>query len=150
MARAAMLAWFSDGSAVRGNIDVRMPAPETAGVNGVIAQVRTPVTGAAAANGFHVIGGCFVRQHLRRFFNGAATSAIGFRRRDNAAAVFAELDSSFIPAPSILRDLLSAAMDPSAYELHRGEFAQAWRGRVRKLLLDHGDDRQASRVTHVQ
>ncbi len=48
MASAAMLALFPDGPAVRGDIDVRMPAAETEGVHGVIAQLLTLVTGAAA------------------------------------------------------------------------------------------------------
>lgn len=149
VARAAMLALFPDGPAVRGDIDVRMPGPETEGTHGVVAQILTLVTGAAAANGFHGIGGRFSRQHLLRFSDVTDANAIGFRRRDNASAVSVELDLSSIPAPSNLRNLLSAAMNPSASEVQKSEFAQAWQGRVRTLLLDHGDDPQVLRVTRV-
>ena len=99
VARSATIALFPDGPAIRGEIEVRMPAPEAEGTNGVIAQVLTLVTGAAAANGFHGIGGHFVRQHLLRFSDVSHASAIGFRRRDNAAAVSVELDLRSIPAP---------------------------------------------------
>jgi hypothetical protein len=150
VARAAMLALFPDGPAVRGDIDVHMPAAETDGTHGVIAQILTLVTGAAAANGFHGIGGRFARQHLLQFSDVTAASAIGFRRRDIAAAVSVELDLSSIPAPSNLHNLLSAAINPSASEVQKIEFAQAWQDRVRTLLLDHGDDPQVLRVTRVQ
>lgn len=150
VARAAMLALFPDGPAVRGEIEVHMPAPETEGTQGVIAQILTLVTGAAAANGFHGIGGRFARQHLLRYSAGSETGAIGFRRRDNGAAVSVEFDLSAIPAPSNLRNLLAAAIDPSASESKKREFAQAWQSRVRTLLLEHGDDPRVLKVTRVR
>ncbi len=150
VARAAMLALFPDGPAVRGEVDVRMPAPETEGTQGVIAQVLTLVTGAAAANGFHGIGEHFARQDLLRFSGDADASDIVFRRRDNATAVSVELDLSSIPAPSNLRELMAAAIDPSASEVERSEFALAWQGRVRTLLLDHADDPKVLSVTCVR
>lgn len=150
VARAAMKALFTDGPATRGEIDVRMPAPETDGTTGVIAQVLTLVTGAAAANGFHGIGGHFVRQNLLRFSDVSDASAIGFRRRDNAAAVSVELDLRSVPAPSNLRQLLALAIDPVSSAAQRDAFAQAWQGRVRTLLLDHADDPDVLRVTPIR
>ena len=149
VARSATMALFPDGPAIRGEIDVRMPAPEAEGTNGVIAQVLTLVTGAAAANGFHGIGGHFVRQHLLRFSDVSHASAIGFRRRDNAAAVSVELDLRSIPAPPNLRELLAAAIDPAASTAQRAEFARVWQERVRTLLLEHADDPEVLRVTRI-
>ena len=64
MARTALHALYPEEPAERGGIAVRMPAAEDEGVTGVIAQVLTLITGAAAGNGFHGIGGRFVRQSL--------------------------------------------------------------------------------------
>lgn len=150
VARAAMKALFPDGPAIRGEIDVRMPAPETDGTTGVIAQVLTLVTGAAAANGFHGIGGHFVRQNLLRFSDVSDASAIGFRRRDNAVAVSVELDLRSVPAPSNLRQLLALAIDPVSSAAQRDTFVQVWQGRVRTLLLDHADDPDVLRVTPIR
>lgn len=148
--RAAMMALFPDGPATRGGIDVRMPAPETEGTNGVIAQVLTLVTGAAAANGFHGIGGHYVRQHLLQFADVSAASAIGFRRRDTGQAVSVELDLRPVPAPPNLRALLAAAIEPEATPVQREALAQAWQGRVQTLLLDHADDPAVLQVIHIQ
>jgi formylmethanofuran dehydrogenase subunit E len=150
VARAAMTALFPDGPAIRGEIDVRMPAPESDGTTGVIAQVLTVITGAAAANGFQGIGGHFVRRSLLHFSDISDTSAIGFRRRDNAVAVSVELDLRPVPAPANLRQLLALAIDPVASAAQREAFAQAWQGRVRALLLDHADDPGVLRVTRIQ
>jgi len=150
VARAAMSALFPDGPATRGEIDVRMPAPETDGTTGVIAQVLTMVTGAAAANGFHGIGGRFVRQNLLRFSDVSGASAIGFRRRDSTDAVSVELDLRSLPAPSDLRELLAAAIDPAASAAQREAFSQAWQGRVQTLLLDHSDDPDVLRMTRIR
>ncbi|MDE1895307.1 MAG: hypothetical protein KGJ96_09120 [Xanthomonadaceae bacterium] len=150
VARAAMMTLFPDGPATRGGIDVRMPAPETDGVNGVIAQVLTLVTGAAAGNGFHGIGGRFARQNLLQFADVAGAGAIGFRRRDSGAAVSVELDLRPVPAPPRLGELLAAALDPAASAAKREAFAQAWQGRVQTLLLEHADDPEVLRVTRMR
>jgi len=57
MVHAALRALYPDGPAERGDIEVDMSAYEDEGTTGVIAQVFTLVTGAAASNGFHGIGG---------------------------------------------------------------------------------------------
>ena len=64
MARAAVEALYPNEPAERGGIAIRMAAAEHEGVTGVTAQVLTLITGAAADNGFHGIGGHFVRQSL--------------------------------------------------------------------------------------
>lgn len=52
MGRAALSALYPDRLAERGNIAVRMPAPEDEGTTGVIAQILTLLTGAAPTMGF--------------------------------------------------------------------------------------------------
>ncbi len=149
MARTALRALYPDEPAERGGITVRMPAAESEGVTGVIAQVLTLVTGAAAGNGFHGIGGRFVRQSLLDYATTPGTAAVQFRRRDNGTAVAVELDLSTVPAAPNLRELMVGALQPGAGAEQRAAFAQAWQGRVRRLLLEHADDPQVLRLTRL-
>ena len=150
MARAALRALYPDQPAERGGICVRMPAAEDEGVTGVTAQVLTLITGAAASNGFHGIGGRFVRQSLLSYAAVRGASAVQFHRRDNGNAVSVELDLSRIPPAPQLRELMGAALDPAATAAQRTAFGQAWQDRVRRLLLDHADDPQVVRLTPLQ
>ena len=149
MARTALLALYPDEPAERGGIAVRMPAAEDEGVTGVIAQVLTLVTGAAADNGFHGIGGRFVRQSLLDYAAASGTGAVQFSRCDNGAAVAVELDLSTVPAAPNLRALMVAALQPDATPEQLTAFGQAWQGRVQRLLLEHADDPQVMRLTRL-
>ncbi|MGB5940633.1 MAG: FmdE family protein [Rhodanobacter sp.] len=149
MARSALQALYPDEPAERGGITVHMPAAESEGVTGVIAQVLTLVTGAAAGNGFHGIGGRFVRQALLSYAAASGAGAVQFRRRDNGAAVAVELDLSTVPAAPNLRELMVGALQPGAGAEQRAAFAQAWQGRVQRLLLEHADDPQVLRLTRL-
>ena len=150
MARTAMRTLYPDQPAERGGICVRMPAAEDEGVTGVTAQVLTLVTGADASNGFHGIGGRFVRQSLLSYAAVRGASAVQFHRRDNGDAVSVELDLSRVPPAPQLRELMGAALDPAATAAQRTAFGQAWQDRVRRLLLDHADDPQVVRLTPLQ
>jgi len=149
MARTALRALYPDEPAERGGVAVRMPAAEDEGVTGVIAQVLTLVTGAAAGNGFHGIGGRFVRQSLLGYSTSSGAGAVQFRRRDNGAAVAVELDLSTVPAAPNLRELMVGALQPGATAEQRAAFAQAWQGRVQRLLLEHADDPQVLQLTRL-
>lgn len=149
MARTALRALYPDEPAERGGIAVRMPAAEDEGVTGVIAQVLTLITGAAAGNGFHGIGGRFVRQSLLGFSAASGATAVQFSRRDNGAAVAVELDLATVPSAPNLRELMVAALQPGATAEQCAAFAQAWQGRVQRLLLDHADDPQVLRLTRL-
>ena len=149
MARAALHALYPEGPAERGGIVVQMPSAESEGTNGVIAQVLTLITGAAAANGFHGIGGHFVRQSLLSFDAESSSGAIRFSRSDNGTAVALELDLSSVPAPANLRALLGTAFAADATVAQRAAFAHAWQDRVRRLLLEHADDPAVVQVTRL-
>lgn len=149
MARAASRALYPEEPAERGGIAVRMPAPEDEGVTGVIAQVLTLITGAAAGNGFHGIGGRYARQSLLSFTALSDSRAVHFSRRDSGATVAVEMDLSSLPPPANLGEWLSAALNPASTPAQRSAFAQAWQDRVRLLLLEHADDPQVLRLTRL-
>lgn len=149
MARAALRALYPDSPAERGRITIQVPAAESEGTQGVIAQVLTLITGAAAANGFHGIGGHFARHSLLSFGTSSGSGAIRFSRSDNGAAVAVELDLSSVPPPANLRPLLGAALAADATTAQRTAFAHAWQDRVRRLLLEHADDPAVVRVTRL-
>lgn len=149
MGRAALAALYPGELAERGGIAVRMPAPEDHGTTGVIAQVLTLLTGAAASNGFHGIGGRYVRRGLLTFAGHPEGDAISFRRIDTGAQVLADIDVSPVPGDPAQRERLMAILQDRADAATCDTFAGAWQERVRRLLLDFADDPKVIRVMRI-
>lgn len=146
MARAGLRALYSDAVPERGGVVVTMGAAEVEGTTGVIAQVFTLVTGAAANNGFHGIGGQHARHNLLRYGGGDRNSIASFRRADNGDSVHLSLDLSAIPPAPQLRELMVRALAADATGEERAAFGSVWQDRVRRLLLEHADDPNVIRV----
>ena len=146
MARAALAALFPDELSQRGSIAVLMPAPEDHGTTGVVAQVLTLLTGAAADNGFKGLGGRFARNGLLEFAHAETGSAVSFQRTDKASSVSVDLDFSAVSSDPAMRPLLMAVMQDTADANQRKAFGIAWQDRVRRLLIDHADDPAVIRV----
>lgn len=140
MARAALRALYGDAVPERGGIAVLMSGEESEGTTGVIAQVFTLLTGAAANNGFHGIGGRFGRNGLLRYGSGDHGCIAQFTRMDTGATVAVSMDLSSIPPAPQMRILMGQAMDPEASSEIRAAFGSVWQDRVRRLLLEHADD----------
>ena len=149
MAHAALQALYPDGPAERGDIEVQMPAPEHHGTTGVVAQVLTLLTGAAAGNGFQGIGGRYARHGLLGYAGRHAGDAIEFRRRDTGASVAVVLDVSHIPGNPQQRELLGAIMQGHADAAQCQAFAEGWQARVRTMLLQHADDPRMIRLVRT-
>ena len=145
--RAALRALYPDEPAERGSIAVHMPAPEHEGTTGVMAQVLTLLTGAAADNGFHGIQGRFRRMGLLSFADQSEGEAILFKRLDTGASVAVELDVSLVPGDPAQSGRLAAILQNRADDTIRSAFADAWQARVRRLLLEFADDPRVIRVT---
>ncbi|WP_292990696.1 hypothetical protein [Nitrosomonas sp.] len=145
--RAALAALYPDEPAERGNIAVHMPAPEDEGTTGVMAQVLTLLTGAAASNGFQGIRGRFKRKGLLSFANDRQGEAIIFKRLDTGARVSVKLDVSPIPADPAQGERLMAILQNCADASQQTAFADAWQERVRRLLLEFADDQRVICVT---
>jgi hypothetical protein len=150
MARAAIKALYPDDTMpVRGGMAVRMVAAEAQGVTGVIAQVFTLITGAAANNGFHGIGGAHVRQGLLAYDGKEGGSGVRVRRLDNSATVGVTLDLSSIPPHPDMQANIAAVLQGNATDEQRQAFADGWQDRVRRLLLEHADDPAVVVLTHL-
>lgn len=145
--RAALRALYPDEPAERGSIAVHMPAPEHEGTTGVMAQVLTLLTGAAADNGFHGIQGRYRRMGLLSFASQREGEAICFKRLDTGASVAVELDVSLVPGDPAQSGRLAAILQNRADDTVRSAFAEAWQARVRRLLLEFADDPRVIRVT---
>ena len=147
MGRAALQALYPDGPAERGQVEVAMPAPVHHGTTGVVAQVLTLLTGAAADNGFQGLGGRHARNGMLTYAVRHESDAITFRRRDNGAAVALQLDTSPVPGDPRQRELLTAIMQDTASDADKQVFAEIWQERVRCMLVDFADDPRVVKLT---
>ena len=138
-ARAALRHLYGDELPERGGINVYLNGAENAGVAGVIGQVLTLVTGAAAGNGFHGLGGRHVRSNLLHYAQGDV-QGVRFKRNDTGAEVEIEIDTSPVAADPMMRSLMQLSMTDQANAAQRREFGRLWQDRVRRLLINHADD----------
>lgn len=138
-ARAALRHLYPDEVPERGAISVYLNDPEDAGVTGVIGQVLTLVTGAAADNGFKGLGGRHARNHLLHYAQGDV-AGVRFTRNDNGESVEVEIDTSPVPADPMQRLLIQQIFAGQADAAQRREFGRLWQDRVRRMLLVHADD----------
>ena len=148
--RAALAALYPDEPAERGAITVYMPAPESEGTTGVVAQVLTLLTGAASVNGFHGIQGRFKRRGLLSFADHREGEAITFKRRDTGESVAVTLDVSLVPGDPAQGARMAAILQNTADDSQRIAFADAWQDRVRRLLLEFSDDPRVVQVASLQ
>jgi hypothetical protein len=148
--RAALAALYPDEPAERGAITVHMPAPESEGTTGVVAQVLTLLTGAASVNGFHGIQGRFKRRGLLSFADHREGEAITFKRRDTGESVAVTLDVSLVPGDPAQGARMAAILQNTADDSQRIAFADAWQDRVRRLLLEFSDDPRVIQVASLQ
>ncbi len=143
--RRALAALYGAALPERGALRVSLREPIGAGVTGVIANVISMLTGAAHDGGFKGIAGRFDRRNLLAF-GAEQPLALRFARIDTGAAVDAETDIARVPSDPQLPPLLARAAEgrASADELRR--FGELWQERVRRLLLEHGDDPSVFRI----
>jgi len=149
MGRAALRALYPGARAERGQVEVTMPAPAHHGTVGVIAQVLTLLTGAAAENGFPGLAGRYARNGLLGFAGRHEGDAVGFRRRDTGDAVTIELDTSPVPGDPGQRALLGAILQDKASAGQERAFADMWQERVRRMLLEFADDERVIKLVRV-
>lgn len=134
------LGWLYPGTLPeRGGVRVEFGAAQTDGVTGVIAAVTGLLTGAAGEGGFKGLAGQFSRRNLLAF---AAENVadIRFTRLDSGARVAVTYHPEIVPTPPGLQRLMSNVLTGAANEAERLEFGRLWQMRVKRILIDHGDD----------
>lgn len=135
----ALRALYGDAPAQRGNIAVALRENIESGVAGVIGSVAGLITGAAGIGGFKGLGGQHGRRDLLHFGVSGAGS-LRFTRRDTNVAVDCVLRLDFVPGDSRIGSLLPAIVHGQASQTERRLFAELWQDRVRRILIEHGDD----------
>jgi hypothetical protein len=140
MVKRALEVLFKDERPQRGDIRVTVFGAQDEGTNGPMSQVFTLLTGAAADNGFHGLGGRFVRHGLLRFEAGAPGGAVSYRfeRISNGEAVTLSYDASMIPPAATMGQDIGAILQGYGDEAVVERFRNAWRDRVQRILADQG------------
>ncbi|MGB4065297.1 MAG: hypothetical protein WBK19_15845 [Azonexus sp.] len=135
----ALRALYGNEIPVRGNIAVALHESIDTGVAGVIASVATLLTGAAGDGGFKGLGGQHVRRGLLRF---GVSGSVGmtFTRLDTNATVNGNFRPNLISADPRLGELLPAVVQGTASPAEKKLFGELWQDRVKRILIDHGDD----------
>ncbi len=137
LVKRALEELWGDEMPQRGDIRVTVYGAQDEGTNGPISQVFTQLTGAAAGNGFHGLGGQFARDGLLQF---QPTGEPGFRfeRISTGKAVTLIYDPSGIPAAPTMGEDLGRILGGFADKNIVTRFRDAWRERVLKILADEG------------
>lgn len=130
---------YPDSLPERGGVRVEFGASQTDGVTGVIAAVTGLLTGAAGEGGFKGLAGQFSRRNLLAFA-AANVADLRFTRLDSGARVAVTYHPDIVPAPPGLQPLISNMLTGVANEAERAEFGRLWQMRVKRILIDHGDD----------
>jgi len=139
MSVRALRALYGDETPVRGNIAISLPERVDTGVAGVIASVATLLTGAAGDGGFKGLGGQHVRRGLLKFGQSGG-AGMTFTRLDTNVAVNGNFRPNLIPPDPRLGELLPAIVHGAASPAEKQLFGELWQDRVRRILIDHGDD----------
>ena len=139
LTRQALAALYPDALPERGGVHVSFRDSQVAGVTGVIANVVALLTGATVDSGFKGLAGRFDRRKLLAFDAGQPLE-IRFTRVDTGAAVDAAAAMRQVPADPRMPVLMQRCLAGEATLDEAGEFRQLWQDRVRRALLEHGDD----------
>lgn len=145
---AGLKALYPDALPERGGVSAYLPDAVDSGVTGVIGQVLTLVTGAAADNGFKGLGGQHARNALLHY-GAEGVSGMRLKRNDTGATVEVQLDTRTVPADPAQPALIGVIMHGQASDAQRRAFGEVWQDRVRRLL-EHADDSAVVRVRQIQ
>ncbi len=139
MTRRALASLYPESLPERGAVRVEFREQATTGVTGVMAGVTTLLTGATLDTGFKGLAGRFDRRHLLAFGRDLGAE-MRFTRMDSGAAVDVAADLRRVPAAPAMGPLLQACLAGTASPAQAAEFRSLWQGRVKAVLLEHGDD----------
>lgn len=130
---------YPDTAPVRGGIRVEFRQDSASGVTGVIANVVSMLTGAMSENGFKGLAGQFDRRRLL-FFAVEIPGEMRFTRLDTNQAVCVTANLQHVPGSPRVSELMANCLANTATRDEIAEFHRLWQGRVRRILLEYGDD----------
>ncbi|HUW29143.1 MAG TPA: hypothetical protein VMV97_11095 [Sulfuriferula sp.] len=139
LTRQALLALYGESMPERGAVRVEFAADVSAGVTGVIANVVSMLTGAAADGGFKGLAGRFERRGLLSFHSEVPLE-IRFTRLDGGGQVDAAANLGRVAAAPETSALMQRCLAGTATVDEAQHFGALWQDRVRRILLDHGED----------
>ncbi|MHB1175130.1 MAG: hypothetical protein ACYCZJ_08405 [Sulfuriferula sp.] len=139
LTRQALLALYGEGMPERGAVRVEFAADASTGVTGVIANVVSMLTGAAANGGFKGLAGRFERRGLLSFHSEVPLE-IRYTRLDGGGQVDAEANPGGVAAAPETGALMQRCLAGAATADETRRFGALWQDRVRRILLDYGED----------
>ncbi|MBI3930692.1 MAG: hypothetical protein HY325_01570 [Chloroflexi bacterium] len=138
----ALKGLYPDEIPVRGEIAITVYGEPDEGVYGVMAQVFSLLTGAAAATGFRGLGHRFKRKDLLKFSPqkiDPQAMCFEFRRLDNNRTVLVKFYPQQIPFPADkarrLGELLEGILWEAAKKEEKKEFQDLWMEKVEDMLI---------------
>ena len=144
--RKALDFLYPDATPVRGDIKAEFSQDSASGVTGVIANVVSMLTGAMSDNGFKGIAGRFDRRK-KLFFAVEMPGEIRFTRLDTNRSVSVASNLQRVPSSPRVSELISSCINNTATQQEITEFRHLWQERVRRILLEYGDDPEVFVVT---
>lgn len=139
LTRLALKALYGEAMPERGGLRVGFAMRASDGVTGVVAAIVSMLTGAAGEGGFKGLAGQFRRQGLLAF-GAEQPLEMRFVRLDNGAAVDAAANPGSVWADPRTGTLLQRCLSGAAGQAEQDEFGRLWQDRVRRILLEHGED----------
>lgn len=136
---------YPDTMPMRGAIRVEFRQDSASGVTGVIANVVSMLTGATQETGFKGLAGQFDRRRLL-FFAVEMPGEMRFTRLDTGRAVYVAANLQHVPGSPRVSELMASCLDQTAIPAEIAEFQHLWQERVRRILLEYGDDPQVFAV----
>lgn len=141
MARRGLWALYGEETPVRGGIRIELRAAQDAGTTGVVGNVLSLVTGAAGEGGFKGLAGKLSRKDLLAYGADIPAEARMTRVDTGASVLLDYRPERVLPAPE-MPPLMARVVGGTADAAERAEFGRLWQDRVRRILLEHGDDPQ--------
>lgn len=139
MTRRALGALYDAQLPERGAVRVEFREDIRTGVTGVIANVVSMLTGATQDTGFKGLNGRFNRRHLL-FFSADVPLEIRFTRMDTGDQIDVAANIQRVAGDPDAATLMQRSLGGAASTEDMRRFGALWQDRVRRILLDHGDD----------
>ena len=130
---------YGDEIPERGAIRVEFKEDLLTGVTGVMANVISMLTGATSDTGFKGLAGRYDRRNLL-FFNADIPGEIRFTRQDSGAKVDVITNLRNVPGDPEMLELMQRSLRGDASQAETERFGVIWQERVRRILLEHGND----------